>query len=117
MVVTSYRIDPERSTVTAVTRPMLDGHGPLEARIAGRIAIGHGGALINGDIRVRLVDGPSEVAIDVAHTSPEVDVDQDGVLILRGSATSPAGAFGLTGPPLLNPTVVLRWRAALVPDS
>ncbi len=118
---TRYRIDPDRSTVTAVARPMLDGHGALEATIAGRLDVveadGDDGSRIVGQVRIRLASGSAELALDVDDTSPEVEVDHDGLSVLRGSANRPAGAFGLTGPPLLNPTIVLRWRAVLVPDD
>jgi hypothetical protein len=116
MTVTRYRIDPERSSVSAVARPALDGHGPLEATITGRVDIDDE-RRIDGEVDIRLVDGRSELVLDVVNTSPEVDVDRDGTTLLRGSASRPVGAFGLTGSPLLNPTVVLRWRAVLIPEG
>lgn len=118
---TRFRIDPVRSTVTAVVRPMLDGRGPLEATIAGVVEVsepdGDHPSPVVGEIHIRLVDGSTELALRAADTSPEVEVDHDGLTILRGSADRPAGVVGLTGPPLLNPTVVLRWRAVLEPDD
>jgi hypothetical protein len=121
MTVTAYRIDPDRSTVTAVARPMLDGRGALAATMTGRVEVGATHAddqpTVVGEIHIRLDEGPSELDLDVTGTRPEIDVDRDGLTILRGSATRPVGALGLTGPPLLNPTIVLRWHAVLVPDD
>ena len=110
----AYRVDAERSTVTAVLRP--EAHGSLEATIHGTVDLeAPPSSRVWGTVRVALADPPGEVAVEVSSTHPELDRGPDGELLLRGSTTRPAGVFGLTGPPLLNPTVVLRWRAVLVP--
>ena len=111
----AYRVDPDRSSVTAVLRP--DGQGALPATIRGVVEVDEqSSSAVRGTVHVALDDPPAEVALDVSSTRPELDRGADGELVLRGSTTRPAGAFGLTGPPLLNLTVVLRWRAVLVPD-
>jgi len=104
-----YRVDPERSEVSAVLRPRLDGTGPLAAVVSGTVDV----PSLTGSLQLAV--GGRTVDLDVAGTVPELDTGRDGEVLLRGSAERPAGAFGLTGPPLLNPTVLLRWRAVLVP--
>jgi hypothetical protein len=114
--VAAYRVDPDRSSVTAVLRPTADR--PLAATIRGTVEVDdRAPSTLDGTVHLALTDPPGEVALDVSSTRPELDRGPDGELLLRGSATRPAGAFGLTGPPLLNPTVVLRWRAVLVLDG
>ncbi len=118
--VASYVVDPERSTVSAVPRPRIDGTGALAATISGRVelassepgpATGAIGAVV---IDVAGVPRP-QLRIDVGATGPELTRDHDDELVLDGSAIVPAGDFGLRGSPLLNPTVLLRWRLVLVP--
>jgi hypothetical protein len=98
--------------VSAVLRPDVDGHGPLTATIDGQVEVGD---VPHGALQVSVAETGREVVLDVSDTNAEVEGEGDGERVLRGSATRPAGAFGLIGPPLLNPTVVLRWRATLVP--
>lgn len=116
---TDYRIVPEASTVTAVLRPALDGRGRLHATISGDLAIVDAGdrPVIHGTVRLELAEPVARLELDVTATGPELDRGRDGELLLRGSATRPAATVGLTGPPLLNPTVVLRWRAVLEPTG
>lgn len=113
-----YAVDPDRSTVTAVLRAGTDR--PLSATIRGRLELEGGRGPVTGRVQVVVWDAPSngrELDLDVAATAPEVDRDSEGRLLLRGSASRPAGTFGIAGTPLLNPTVVLRWRAVLVSDD
>jgi hypothetical protein len=138
--VARYRVDPDRSEVSAVARPAL-GEGPLAATITGSVEIadvaGHGEPAdvaghdehaarvddrpLAGSVRISVaVPGhPSAgvIEVDLAATRPELDRGPDGDVLLRGSTTRPATEFGQFGPPLLNPTIVLRWRAVLVPDE
>jgi len=117
MLVARYRLDPERSTVSAVLRPQLDTDSAITATIRGEISVvdGDDPALATGTVRIALAAADHEVPFDLPDTHPEIDRGPDGELVLRGSASRPAGSFGITGPPLLNPTLVLRWRAVLVP--
>jgi hypothetical protein len=110
-----YRIDPDRSEISAVLRPQVDSSpNPRPATIAGVLDVSATGDL-SGHVIVTVGESDA-VELDVAATRPELEVEHDGQhRLLRGSATRPAGAFGVTGPPLLNPTVVLRWRAVLIP--
>jgi len=107
-----YVVDPERSDITASVRPDM-GLGPLPVRMTGEVdlddddrAAGHL-AVIIGD------DGGAMATVDLTEATVRVERD-DGVVVLHGTATRPANTFGLGGPPLLNPIVVLRWRARLV---
>jgi hypothetical protein len=115
-----YVVDPERSTVDAVTRPMLDRRSvPVVTAVAGTVEVD--GDLPSGTITVTFDGTPPSVAeIDLDGTRPELAPDLEpgvveGALVLRGRASRPAGAFGLTGPPLLNPTIQLSWRLVLAP--
>jgi hypothetical protein len=111
-----YRVDPDRSEISAVVRPRLDPSPALAASLSGSVELpstAPGPVAATGTLRVTIAD-TRPVELDVVGTAPELDTGPDGELLLRGSATRPAGAFGLGGPPLLNPTVVLRWRAVLV---
>ena len=63
---------------------------------------------------------PVSADIDLDGTAAELAPDlepgvPDGTLVLRGRTTRPAGAFGLAGPPLLNPTIQISWRLVLAP--
>ncbi len=102
-----------------MARPAL-GEGALAATITGQVVVADrtpGEGTVH--LSVTGVGGESgaTVEVDVAHTRPELDRGPDGELLLRGSVTRPAAELGRPGPPLLNPTVVLRWRAVLVPDA
>jgi hypothetical protein len=113
--VARYVVDPVRSTVSAITRPALGGGpGPAVASVTGRVdVVGNEPA---GSITVTLEGPPAATArIDLEDTTPEVTPGADGTLVLQGGTSRPAGAFGLIGPPLLNPTVLLRWRLVLAP--
>jgi hypothetical protein len=115
VLVTEYRVVPEESSVSAVLRPVLDGRAVLTATIDGRIELDDPSSAPRGTVRIRLDGTTDELVLDVSTTVPEVDRGPAGEVLLRGSTTRPAGTFGLAGPPLLNPTVVLRWRAVLAP--
>jgi hypothetical protein len=115
-----YLVDPERSSTTATTRPMLDRRTvPVVTSVAGTITVIDD--VPSGTIAVTIAgEPPTVVEIDVADSRPELSVDLepgvvDGTLVLRGRTSRPAGAFGLTGPPLLNPTIQLSWRLVLTP--
>ena len=110
-----YQIDSDRSTVSAVARPAL-GHdpGPSVASVAGTVEVVDDHA--TGSIIITLEGHPAPCAeIDLGNTRAEVATDADGGLVLRGRTSCPAGVFGLTGPPMLNPTVLLRWILVLTP--
>jgi hypothetical protein len=112
-----YRLDPVGSEISAVVRPAVGRRVQLSASISGAVEVpssAPGPVAATGILHVAVDD--TMVDLDVATTRPELDVGRDGELLLRGSAQRPAGAFGLAGPPMLNPTVVLRWRAALVAE-
>ena len=120
----TYFVDPARSEVTAVTRPMLgDRSGPWTLDVTGTVEVvddqpsGKIALSFTGD-EVR--DQRAATEIDLAGTGPELGPDlepgvPEGALVLRGRTSRPAGLFGLAGPPLINPTVQLRWRLVLVP--
>jgi hypothetical protein len=118
--VTSYVVDPERSTVSVVPRPRLDGADPLSATISGRVELATSepgpatGAVGSVVIDVAGVPRP-QLQIDLAASAPELTRDHDDQLVLDGSAIVPAGDLGLRGSPLLNPTILLRWRLVLLP--
>ena len=108
-----------------MARPALGG-GALAATIAGSVDLGEptdgvGSPAPSGTVRlgVTTVEGQAPVVleVDLGATGPELDRGRDGELVLRGSITRPAIELGQLGPPLLNPTIVLRWRAVLVPDD
>jgi len=116
-----YVVDPDRSTVSAVTRPTLgDGPGPAVVAVAGTVEVV--GDRPSGSITVTLAgDPPAMAEIDLAGTRAELSADldpssPDDALVLQGRTSRAAGAFGLAGPPLLNPTVLLRWRLVLAPE-
>jgi hypothetical protein len=117
---TRYLVDPVRSSMTATTRPMLDRTAiPVVTTVAGTVDVVDD--VPSGTITVTVAGEPPTVTeIDLAGTRPELAADLepgvvDGALVLRGRTTRPAGAFGLTGPPLLNPTIQLSWRLVLAP--
>ena len=111
-----FTVDPDRSTVTVVDRPRLDPRtGPRPASVTGEVEVTEDG-VVHGTLEIALDAEPGAVTtIDLAGTTPELAVGPDGHPIVQGRTTRPAGAFGLTGSPLLNPTVQLRWRLALRP--
>jgi len=111
-----FTVDPDRSTVTVVDRPRLDpAEGPRPASVTGAVEITDDGA-VHGTVHIALdADPGTRTAIDLAETAPEVTTGPDGVPVVVGRASRPAGSFGLTGSPLLNPTVQMRWRLALRP--
>jgi hypothetical protein len=118
--VASYVVDPERSTVSAMPRPRLDGTGSLSARISGQVELPStepGPASdAAGSVVIEVAGAPRpQVRIDLAASGPEVGRDHEDRLVLDGSAIVPAGDFGLRGSPLLNPTILLRWRLVLEP--
>jgi len=116
--VPAYRVDPARSTVTAVLRSGTERR--LDATIRGRLLVDDDDTAISGTLQVAVSDADTAargLELDVSTTAPELDRDPEGHLVLRGAASRPAGSFGIAAPPLLNPTVVLRWRAVLVPDD
>jgi hypothetical protein len=113
-----YEIDPERSTATAVRRPPIETEGSIPARVSGEVSFDDEDPTIgpSGTIEVTIADRASRpVAIDLAKAAWDLGTDERGAVVLHGRATRPAGAFGLGGPPLLNPTVQLSWRLVLVP--
>ena len=111
-----FRIDPERSTVTVAARPRLtDGPGAAVRSVDGTVEL-DGHRVVEGRLVVTLDGDPTpSAAIDLDHRSGEVSTGPDGDLVLHGRADRPAGSFGLSGPPLLNPTLQLRWRLVLRP--
>jgi hypothetical protein len=121
--VARFRVDPDRSTVTVVDRPRLDpADGTRPATVTGEVEVTDAGE-IRGSVAITLVDGDGRggdagatVTIDLAGTTPELTTGPDRRPVVHGRASRPAGAFGLTGSPLLNPTVQLRWRLSLIPD-
>ena len=112
----SFTIDSDRSSVTAVARPRLtDGPGASVHSVAGTVEL-DGDAVVGGSLTVTLDGGGGPTAsIDLSSIPAEVSTGPDGETVLVGRADRPAGAFGLGGPPLLNPTVQLRWRLVLLP--
>jgi hypothetical protein len=126
--VTRYRIDPARSSITATVRPPM-GRPTVPASVTGEVALdADGGAhpsprpLAAGDLHGHLevsLDGQPPVSIDLARAAADAAAElshgPDGEVVLRGQRSAPAGAFGILGPPLLNPTVVLSWRLVLAP--
>ncbi len=116
----SYVVDPERSTVSVVPRPHIDGAGPLSATISGRVELtsSEPGPASNavGSVVIDVARVPRpQLRIDLAASGPELTRDHDDQLVLDGSAVLPAGDLGLRGSPLLNPTILLRWRLVLLP--
>jgi hypothetical protein len=129
--VVRFRVDPERSSVTAVVRPQMglpalpatvDGHVDLDPTAIGAAEGGPGRAVEPGElvgvVQISL-DGqpPTEIdlALAAADTSAELSRGGDDELVLRGQRSAPADAFGILGPPLVNPTLLLSWRLVLHP--
>lgn len=117
---TRYVVDPDRSTVSAVARPSLgDGPGATVVAVSGTVEVVAG--LPSGSITVTLAGNPPVTAeIDLSDTRADVSADldpssPDDALVLRGRTSRAAGAFGLAGPPLLNPTILISWRLVLAP--
>ena len=120
---TAFTVDPEHSTVTVLARPQLvAGPGPLPASVTGEVEIADSGT-VTGSLVVTLDDddGSShegadrQATIDLDGTTLELGSAPDGRRLLQGRADRAATAFGLTGSPLLNPTLQLRWRLVLQP--
>jgi hypothetical protein len=116
--VARFTVDPDRSTVTVVDRPRLDpAEGPRPASVTGEVEVTDDGSVL-GTLRIALDTDPhAPAAIDLADTAAELTAGTDGLPVVQGRTSRPAGAFGLTGSPLLNPTVQLRWRLVLRPAS
>ena len=142
---TGYVVDPARSSIVAVVRPRM-GPATLPATVTGLVELVDGlfdGSLdqsadelgaaprtdgahriepgqLAGTIEVSL-DGQPPVAIDLAlaatDTRAELTRNHDDELVLVGQRTAPAGAFGIVGPPLINPSIVLTWRLVLDPPE
>src|SRR3954447_6249946 len=117
---TRYVVDPDRSMVNAVARPSLgDGPGATVLSVAGTVDVVADRP--SGSITVTLAgDPPVTTEIDLAGTRAELSTDLDpsgpgDTLVLRGRTSRAAGAFGMAGPPLLNPTILLSWRLVLAP--
>ena len=127
-----FHIDPERSSVTAAVRPQM-GLPNLPATIGGELGLdvaavdeveaGTARAIERGELAgvVQIsLDGQPPASIDLAlaaaDSSAELSRGPDGELVLRGQRSSPADAFGIVGPPLVNPTLLLSWRLVLSPD-
>ena len=112
-----YTIDPARSHVTVVTRPRLGaGAGAAVRSLEGTVELDAGVVRVGG-LTVTLEGNPAPSAeIDLAAVPGELGPGPDGETVLVGRADRPAGVFGLTGPPLLNPTLQFRWRLVLVPE-
>jgi hypothetical protein len=140
--VTRYGVDPARSSIVAVVRPRM-GPPTLPATVTGGVelsdelvrGLADGGAPgadtragahrieageLVGTVEVSL-DGQPPVAIDLAlaaaDTVAELSWNHDHDLTLVGQRTAPAGAFGIVGPPLINPSIVLSWRLVLEPPE
>ena len=119
--------------MTAVVRPRM-GLPPLPATVEGHVDLdadrhrrdrGGAGRVVEpgelvGVVRLSL-DGqpPTEIdlALAAADTSAELSRGGDDELVLRGQRSAPADAFGILGPPLVNPTLLLSWRLVLTPDE
>ena len=123
--VTRYLVDPRRSSIVARVRPPM-GPPTVPATVTGELDLAAGAApgpigsdQLDGHIQVSL-DGQPSVPIDLAQaaadTGAELSQGPDGEVVLRGQRSSPAGAFGIVGPPLLNPTILLSWRLVLDPS-
>ena len=114
--VTHYTVDPERSSISVVARPRLTtGPGASVRSVSGTVELDRG-AIRQGSLTVTLDGDPAPSAvIDLAGAYGEVTPGPEGKTVLVGRADRPAGAFGLTGPPLLNPTLQFRWRLVLLP--
>jgi len=114
--VASFTIDSDRSSVTAVTRPRLtNGPGASVHSVAGTVDL-DGEVVVQGALTVTLDgDGGPTAVIDLSSTPAELSTGPEGETVLVGRVDRPAGAFGLAGPPLLNPTLQLRWRLVLLP--
>jgi hypothetical protein len=117
--VTRFLVDPARSSVTAVMRPALGGAGARRASATGEVYLTDQG-ISTGSITVTLdAEEPPDstraavIALDPANN--ELSEGPDGEPVVQGRTSRPAGAFGLVGPPLLNPTVQLRWHLVLLP--
>jgi hypothetical protein len=126
-----YRIDEARSTISAVVRPPM-GLPAIAASVGGHLEIDpravptgeHPPARavepgqLTGALSICLDDQPA-VAVDPAQAAvdggAELSRGRDGELVLRGQRSSPADAFGVVGPPLINPTLLLSWRLVLDP--
>jgi hypothetical protein len=114
--VAHYLVDPEPSSVSAVARPVLgEGMVPDIIAVDGEVEIT--GDRASGSITITFDGHPSiRTELDLDHTRAEVSTDADGAMVLHGRASLPAGVLGLTGPPMLNLTVLLRWRLLLIPS-
>lgn len=129
---TTHDIDPDRSTSSAVLRPAL-GAPILDVVVCGEVVLddeavaeldqGAPRPLVEGELAGTLrvaLDGQPPVGVDLATALiegvAELSRGPAGELVLRGRRAAPANEFGILGPPLLNPTVVLSWRLVLDED-
>jgi hypothetical protein len=129
--VTTYRIDGARSSVTAAVRPPM-GLPTVEASAEGLVEVipsaiddlaataprTVGPGELAGSLQLSLDHQPSvaiDLALAAADTTAELSLGPDGELVLRGQRSAPAEAFGIVGPPLVNPTLLISWRLVLDP--
>ena len=128
-----YRIDGSRSTITVEVRPPM-GLPRVPAHVAGEVevadeavkALGHTSprpltsSEVAGSLQV-IPDGQTAVPIDLATAADDARAElsrgSDEELVLRGRRSSPADAFGIIGPPLVNPTLLHSWRLVLDPPE
>ncbi len=128
-----YRIDEDRSTITVEVRPPM-GLPRVPAGVAGEVevaddavgALGHTSprlltsSEVAGSLQV-IPDGQTARPIDLATAADDAGAElsrgPDEELVLRGRRSSPADAFGIIGPPLVNPTLHLSWRLVLAPPE
>ncbi len=128
--VTRYGVDEARSSITAAVRPPM-GPPTIPATVTGQASLELAGdpdadgrphrlsaGEVAGSIEISL-DGQPPVAVDLAlaaaDAAAELSHGPDDEVVLWGQRSAPAGAFGIVGPPLLNPTIVLSWRLVLNP--
>jgi hypothetical protein len=114
--VAHYLIDADASRVSVVARPRLsDGPGAVVRAIDGAVELADG-SVAHGALTITLEgDPPPSATLDLGALPAMVTSGPGGETVLEGRTDRPAGAFGLAGPPLLNPTLQLRWRLVLVP--
>jgi len=82
--------------------------------VSGEVEINTDTDAVTGSILVTLAGEPDvTTVVPVVAARADLVDGPDGRQVLRGGCSMPAGAFARHGPPLINPTLLLRWRLVL----
>ena len=111
-----YRVDFARSDISVTARPQLEPEArPKIVDVSGEIELAGLDAIVTGSVRVTL-DGDPRVTASIPIDGAPAEIDDEAVdeRVLRGGTSVPAGLFARGGVPLVNPTLLFRWRMVLV---